>query len=69
MLMEHETSKLKDLDEEYATELREWKAQLKPRKQVMNESQRDSQCLSHLSMEVTVDIGYTSRTVCTRNRI
>ena len=34
MLMEHETSKLKDLDEEYATELREWKAQLKPRKQV-----------------------------------
>ena len=67
MLMEHETAKLKDLDEEYATELREWKAQLKPRKQVMNGSQRDSQRLSHLSMEVTVDIG--CRTVCTRNRI
>ena len=38
MLMEHETSKLKDLDEEYATELREWKAQLKPRKQVTRRS-------------------------------
>ncbi len=34
MLMEHETLKLKELDEEYAAELREWKAQLKPRKQV-----------------------------------
>ena len=34
LLMEHETAKLKDLDEEYAAELREWKAQLKPRKQV-----------------------------------
>lgn len=35
MLMEHETLKLKELDECYAQELREWKAQLKPRKQVM----------------------------------
>lgn len=34
MLMEHETLKLKELDEGYAAELREWKAQLKPRKQV-----------------------------------
>merc|ERR1712241_1540533 len=33
MLMEHETQKLKELDEEYAKDLREWKAQLKPRKQ------------------------------------
>ena len=51
MLMEHETTKLKDLDEEYAGELREWKAQLKPRKQV-TEATRDSQCLSHISMEL-----------------
>ena len=36
MLMEHETQKLKELDEEYAKDLREWKAQLKPRKQVRN---------------------------------
>jgi hypothetical protein len=34
MLMEHETQKLKELDEGYAQELRDWKNQLKPRKQV-----------------------------------
>lgn len=34
MLMEHETQKLKELDEAYAQELKEWKNQLKPRKQV-----------------------------------
>ena len=34
MLMEHETSKLKELDESYAKEFKEWKADLKPRKQV-----------------------------------
>ena len=36
MLMEHETQKLKELDEEYAKDLKEWKAHLKPRKQVTN---------------------------------
>ena len=35
MLMEHETQKLKELDEEYAKDLKEWKAHLKPRKQVI----------------------------------
>ena len=34
MLMEHETQKLRELDDMYGQELREWKAQLKPRKQV-----------------------------------
>ena len=34
MLMEHETQKIKELDEQYQTELREWKGQLRPRKQV-----------------------------------
>lgn len=34
MLMEHETNKLKSQDEEYQRELREWKENLKPRKQV-----------------------------------
>lgn len=34
MLMEYETLKLKELEEAYSKELREWKAQLKPRKQV-----------------------------------
>lgn len=32
--MEHETTKLKEQEELYARELKEWKAQLKPRKQV-----------------------------------
>ena len=34
MLMEHETQKLRELDDMYGQELRDWKAQLKPRKQV-----------------------------------
>ena len=32
--MEHETTKIKELDEQYSNELREWKAMLVPRKQV-----------------------------------
>lgn len=34
MLMEHESIKLKEQEETYAKELREWKTLLKPRKQV-----------------------------------
>ena len=34
-LMEHETVKLKLLEEEHNNEFREWKARLKPRKQVI----------------------------------
>ncbi|XP_008546000.1 serine/threonine-protein kinase 10-A [Microplitis demolitor] len=37
MLMEHETMKLKEQEETYTKELREWKAQLKPRKQRLEE--------------------------------
>lgn len=33
-LVEHETAKLKEIDERLQQELREWKAQLIPRKQV-----------------------------------
>ncbi|XP_033757536.1 STE20-like serine/threonine-protein kinase isoform X2 [Pecten maximus] len=33
MLMEHETQKIKELDDQYTNELREWKNQLTPRKQ------------------------------------
>ncbi|KAH3708032.1 hypothetical protein DPMN_067471, partial [Dreissena polymorpha] len=33
MLMEHETQKIKELDEQYGNEFREWKAMLVPRKQ------------------------------------
>merc|ERR1712018_833413 len=38
MLMEHETQKLRDLDDAYGQELREWKGQLKPRKQQFQEA-------------------------------
>ncbi|XP_020298870.1 serine/threonine-protein kinase 10 isoform X2 [Pseudomyrmex gracilis] len=37
MLMEHETLKLKEQEEAYSREIREWKAQLKPRKQKLEE--------------------------------
>ena len=33
-LMEHETTKLHQLEEEHAGEFKEWKSNLKPRKQV-----------------------------------
>ena len=32
--MEQETQKIKELDEQYSNELREWKQKLVPRKQV-----------------------------------
>ncbi|XP_060524154.1 serine/threonine-protein kinase 10 isoform X2 [Cylas formicarius] len=38
MLLEHEMLKLKQREEQYMTELREWKAQLKPRKQKLEET-------------------------------
>ncbi|XP_076678517.1 sterile20-like kinase isoform X3 [Andrena cerasifolii] len=44
MLMEYETLKLKEQEEGYSKELREWKAQLKPRKQ-------------KLEAELTADMG------------
>ncbi|GLH16609.1 serine/threonine-protein kinase 10 [Gryllus bimaculatus] len=37
MLMEHETMKLKEQEEAYSRELKEWKGQLKPRKQRLEE--------------------------------
>ncbi|OWF53186.1 serine/threonine-protein kinase 10-like isoform X2 [Mizuhopecten yessoensis] len=46
MLMEHETQKIKELDDQYANELREWKNQLTPRKQKLEEEfqkQREEQ--------------------------
>ncbi|GIX79424.1 hypothetical protein CDAR_228631 [Caerostris darwini] len=46
MLMEHETSKLKQLEDQHAIELQEWKTSLKPRKQSLEEefvSQREEQ--------------------------
>ncbi|XP_054709305.1 serine/threonine-protein kinase 10-like [Uloborus diversus] len=46
MLMEHETAKLKQLEEQHSTELLEWKTSLKPRKQSLEEefsSEREEQ--------------------------
>lgn len=37
MLMEHETQKIKEQDDQCSGELREWKAQLRPRKQALEE--------------------------------
>lgn len=37
MLMEHETMKLKSQEDEYQSELREWRAKLKPRKQKLED--------------------------------
>ena len=34
LLIEHETQKLKELDEEHSQELREWREKLRPRKKV-----------------------------------
>ena len=36
MLMEHETQKIKEQDEQYALEMKDWKMQLRPRKQVIS---------------------------------
>lgn len=36
MLLEHETLKLKQLEEQHTTDQQEWKTSLKPRKQVRN---------------------------------
>ncbi|ENN80715.1 hypothetical protein YQE_02869, partial [Dendroctonus ponderosae] len=38
MLLEHETLKLKQREEQFMSELKEWKAQLKPRKQKLEET-------------------------------
>lgn len=34
LLVEHETQKLKELDEEHSQELKEWREKLRPRKKV-----------------------------------
>lgn len=38
LLIEHETHKLKELDEENAVELKEWRDKLRPRKKVIDSS-------------------------------
>jgi STE20-like kinase len=49
MLMEHETQKLRELDDSYSQEVREWKGQLKPRKQVILQGSKIGGYLHFLS--------------------
>ena len=35
LLIEHETQKLKELDEEHSQEIKEWREKLRPRKKVL----------------------------------
>lgn len=46
--MEHETLKLKEQEEMYTREIKDWRAQLKPRKQVMFTS---NYSLSHVVVD------------------
>ena len=62
MLMEHETSKLKELDESYAKEFKDWKADLKPRKQVGGQTFNYQQ---HCSQFVFLTIlAFISNSIC-----
>lgn len=54
MLMEHETMKLKEQEETYTKELREWKAHLKPRKQVSSWRDNDQGMRIRSSSEKTI---------------
>ncbi|KAJ8317207.1 hypothetical protein KUTeg_005111 [Tegillarca granosa] len=68
MLMEHETTKIKELDEQYSNELREWKNQLTPRKQKLEEEfqrQKDEQEKFYGTVIITgnENIGGTTRSV------
>ena len=56
MLMEQETQKIKELDEQYSNELREWKQQLVPRKQRLEEEfqkQREEQDIFYGTVVIT----------------
>ena len=48
--MEQETQKIKELDDQYASELREWKQQLVPRKQVRSQ-QRAKVIVHHFTLQ------------------
>lgn len=64
MLMEIETQKIKELDEQYSNELREWKAMLVPRKQRLEEDfakQRDEQEKFYGAVVMTGENTYVPR--------
>lgn len=52
LLIEHETQKLKELDEEHSLELKEWREKLRPRKKVQHSGDTALTCynmLQHVS--------------------
>ncbi|XP_045189183.2 serine/threonine-protein kinase 10-like isoform X1 [Mercenaria mercenaria] len=64
MLMEHETQKIKELEEQYSNELREWKAMLIPRKQRLEDEfakQRDEQEKFYGAVVMTGENTYVPR--------
>lgn len=56
MLIEHETQKLKELDEEHSQELKEWREKLRPRKKVLHKQifQRCSTKYHFISGKITL---------------
>ncbi|KAL4231906.1 hypothetical protein ACF0H5_009482 [Mactra antiquata] len=64
MLMEHETQKIKELEEQYSNELRDWKAMLIPRKQRLEDEfakQRDEQEKFYGAVVMTGENTYVPR--------
>jgi hypothetical protein len=56
ILIEHETQKLKELDEEHSQELKEWREKLRPRKKVTITPVNPSQEIISLSIEYLAHI-------------
>lgn len=64
MLMEHETQKIKELDEQYSNELREWKNMLAPRKKRLEDEfakQKEEQEKFYGAVVMTGDNTYMPR--------
>lgn len=71
MLMEIETQKIKELDEQYSNELREWKAMLVPRKQRLEEDfakQREEQEKFYGAVVMTGESTYVPRSAPSSTR-
>lgn len=57
MLIEHETQKLKELDEEHSQELKDWREKLRPRKKVLHNQRFAFVCLDapiHIDREYAI---------------
>lgn len=52
LLIEHETQKLKELDEEHSQEMKEWREKLRPRKKVVSTSVSSPTVTSTIALPV-----------------